>query len=94
MRAVYGYGFSVGQDTNILPIRFLIPKGWPAMGLAFDEEIIHRSTNGCREEDFSSVGVAKFNLGGFLALGEKLGLSLVVSAVFGVVSIVVANVAL
>lgn len=64
------------------------------MGLAFDQKVVHGTINGRRKQDFSSVGVTKFDLGRGLGLGKEFRFPFVVSAVFGAVSVVVANVAL
>jgi hypothetical protein len=94
MCAIYRYAFSVTQHADVLPVRFLVSKGWPAVGLAFDQKVVHGTTNGRGKQDFSRVGVTKFDLRRGLGLGKKFRFPFVVSAVFGVVSVVVANIAL
>lgn len=64
------------------------------MGFAFDKKIVHGTTDGCRKQNFSRIGITEFDLGGTLGLGKKFWFPFVVSAVFGVMSIVVANIAL
>ena len=55
MGAVYRHGLSVGQHTDILPIRFLVSKRWPPMSFALDEEVVHRSPDGSRKEDLAGI---------------------------------------
>ena len=55
MGAVYRHGLSIGQQTDILPIRFLVSKRWPPMSFALDKEVVHRSPDGSREEDLAGI---------------------------------------
>ena len=64
----------------------------PSMSLAFNNEIIHGSILRGREQELARVGVVEIDRLLRLGLCHELGLLFEIATVFGIVTVVIANV--
>jgi hypothetical protein len=95
MRSRHTNCLPILQTTYILPNAFIITKRRPTMRLGFIHEFLHGSILRCDEERCSRVGIIECHgrslLPGFFGFFEEGRNGLEVSAVFGIVSVEVAD---